>query len=91
MDWGRTSAGVPIQPKTTGVRVTPAMVSTVPVQRPKAMAVWMEWLTWSNFFAPKYRAITTPAPMLMPLKKLTNKKIKLPEELTAAKASSLIK
>ena len=38
--------------------------------------------------APKDRAITTPAPMDTPLKKLIIMKIRLPEELTAARASS---
>ena len=36
--------------------------------------------------APKNLAITTPAPMAKPLRKPMNRKIRLPEELTAAKA-----
>jgi len=37
--------------------------------------------------APKYREITTPAPMAPPVKKLTIRKMSVPDELTAAKAS----
>ena len=48
--------------------------------------VWIAFCTMPYFFAPKYRATTTPAPAARPLKKPTIRKIRLPEELTAARA-----
>ena len=36
---------------------------------------------------PKYLAMTTPAPVDIPIKKLTSRKMRLPDELTAASAS----
>jgi hypothetical protein len=69
-----------------GAKITPTRERTTPQIRPKAMVVWIE--RWSDSFsrAPKYRAITTPAPTAIPLKKPTRRKIRLPEELTAARA-----
>ncbi|BFK07528.1 hypothetical protein F120042H4_04580 [Faecalimonas umbilicata] len=43
--------------------------------------------TFSFSRAPKYLAMTTPAPSEIPLKKPTIRKMRLPEELTAARAS----
>ena len=61
-------------------------VITTLAARPKATVVWMArpMSSWSP--APKYRAMTTPAPMDTPLRKPISMKMRLPEELTAARA-----
>ncbi len=88
MDWGSTSAGVFIQRRIVGVIPTPRMVRIPPATSPKATSVWMASRMAFSFFAPYSLAMITPAPMATPWKKPTSMKIKLPEELTAARAWS---
>ena len=50
------------------------------------MAVWTARLRFSLSWAPKYRAMSTPAPMEMPMKKLTSRLIMGLLAPTAARA-----
>ena len=87
MELGRTSAGVPISTRICGAAKTPTKVSPTPQIRPKATVVWMARLSLPVSLAPKYLAITTPDPIAIPLKKPTIRKIRLLDELTAARAA----
>ena len=82
-----TLSGVPIQRRICGVSITPTTVSATPAAMPSATVVWMVRRIRSQSLAPKYRATTTPAPSETPLTKPVSKKIRLPDEPTAAKAS----
>ena len=83
-----TSSGVPIQRRICGESATPITVSAAPAARPSATVVCTALRSASSSFAPKYRATSTPAPRLTPLTKPVKRKIKLPEEPTAASACS---
>ena len=91
MELGRTSAGVPIRRRIWGAAKTPTNVSSVPQIKPKATVVCMDNRSFLNSLAPKYLAMTTPAPIPIPLKKPTIRKIRLLDELTAARAAFPIK
>ena len=88
MELGSTFSGVFIQRRMVGVKATPSTVRTTPATRPKATSVCTARDTPRSSLAPKYLAMTTPAPMAMPLKKPTIMKIRLPDEVTAARAAS---
>ena len=87
MELGRTLAGVPIQRSSVGVKNMPKRDAKTPLIRPKETLVWMEACSLSSLWPPKYRAITTLAPMNRPLKKPTSRKMMLEDDATAASAS----
>ena len=62
------------------------MVKRMPLAAPKAIIVCTERDTCFLSFAPKYLEITTPPPIAVPIKKLLSRKIRFPEEVTAARA-----
>ena len=83
----KTFSGVPIQRRICGVSSTPTTVSIAPAASPSATVVWIVLRRRFQSLAPKYRATTTPAPSDTPLTKPVSRKIRLPEEPTAASAS----
>ena len=87
MELTSTSSGVPIQRRICGVKITPITVNPTPATRPSATVVWIVRRILSQSLAPKYRATTTPAPNDTPLTKPVSRKIRLPDEPTAASAS----
>ena len=73
--------------KAEGAQVT---VTVGAVEHPMLPEHYIEWIaleTRSRSPAPKYLEMTTPAPREVPEKKLIIRKISVPEELTAARAS----
>ena len=87
VDLGKISAGVFIRTRIFGASTTPDMVRRIPHKIPKATVVWMAFCSSFCCLAPKYLAIITPAPIAIPWKNPTSKKVRLPDELTAASAS----
>ena len=86
-----TLSGVPIQRRIWGVNAMPITVRAAPAARPRATVVCTVRRSESSSTEPKCRATKTPAPKLTPLTKPVSRKIRLPEEPTAASASSPIK
>ena len=72
--------------KKNGVRDIPTIVKSAPAHRPKATFVCIARLTLSSSFAPKYFAITIPAPCAVPMKNEERRNISGPEDATAARA-----
>ena len=83
---GSTSEGVPISKRILGAAIRPTAVSTAAHKRPKLIVVCIALRKVLRLRAPKYLAITTPAPIEMPWNSPTIKKIRLPEELTEERA-----
>ena len=83
---GSTLSGVFIHNRMWGERSTPTAVMTALAARPKATVVWTARRRSFVWPAPKKRAVITPVPEDMPLRKPMSMKIRLPEELTAARA-----
>ena len=85
-DWSMISSGVLISRKICGARKIPTSVNTRLETSPSATVVWTasDVILWS--LAPIKRAITTLHPIVKPWMKPISKKIRFPEELTAASA-----
>ena len=86
MDCGSTLAGVPIRRRSGGTKTIPMIVISTENTSPSATVVCTAVSVLVESFAPRYRAMTTPAPMAIPLKNPTIMKIRFPDELTAASA-----
>ena len=81
-----TSSGVPIHCKICGVNSIPTTVRNTPAAMPKAILVWMAARIFSTSREPKNRETTTPAPIEIPPKNPTSKKMSVPVPVTAASA-----
>ena len=64
------------------------MVSSTPPMRPSIMDVWMDLLSCTSSLRPKAWAMTTPAPMLMPVNRFTRAEFSSTLAPTAAEASA---
>ena len=67
-----------------GVAITPITESRTPAVTASTMFVCIARRTRVLSPLPKYLAMTTPAPVDIPIKKLTSRKMRLPDELTAS-------
>ena len=65
---------------------SPITVSKIPPIRPSIIEVWMDLLSCTSSLRPKAWAMTTPAPMLMPVNKLTRAEFSSTLAPTAAEA-----
>ena len=81
-----TFGGVLIQMRIWGESAMPTTVRKMPAASPKATAVWTASRMLSVFRAPNWREMMTPAPEARPLNRPISMKIRLLEELTAARA-----
>ncbi len=82
-----TESGVFIRRKRPGIRASPAAVARREDNSPNRKLAWIAFCTILLSFAPKYREMMTPPPIAIPLKNPIIRKVRLPPELTAAKAS----
>ena len=67
---------------------SPITVSNMPPMRPSIMEVWMDLLSCTSSLRPKAWAMTTPAPMLIPVNRFTRAEFSSTLAPTAADASA---
>ena len=80
-------AGVLTAFKKAPPEISPMTVSSTPPMRPSIMDVWIDLLSCTSSLRPKAWAMTTPAPMLMPVNRFTRAEFSSTLAPTAAEAS----